>query len=387
MLNRWMQVAVLVLLVAGLANCAAPQPTPTPQPTPVPTATAKPEPIHAILSLDWVPNTNHTGFYVAKEKGWYAEEGLDLEIQVPADPAAALKQVAYGNTDFGVSFEEEVTIARSNDIPIVSLAAIIQHNTSAFASLAEAGIQRAKDIEGKRYASYGLPIERPILGQLMACDGGDVSKVEFIDVGFDAFPALVGKRADLVWIFMAWDGVQAEIMGVKLNTLPLYGSCVPDYYTPLIITGETTLKNKPDLVRRFMAATARGYEYAIAHPDECAEILLRASPETSAELARRSERPEYLSLLHPQQHGINRGVACVDDGHIAREHPRLVVSITDLTGDLTRPTDGRRRLTPSITWRRVAARHAPGKNLGDSIGRRARRSCKGSERRQHHQTN
>ena len=274
-----------LLLVAGLSACAVAQATPVPTAAP---PTAMP-PTKAVLSLDWVPNTNHSGFYVALEQGWYAEEGIELEIQIPSDPAAALKQVAVGNTEFGVSFQEEVTIARSNDIPVVSLAAIIQHNTSSFASLAETGIQRAKDIEGKRYASYGLPIERPILGQLLACDGGDINKVEFIDVGFDAFPALVGKRVDVAWIFLAWDGVQAELMGVKLSNLELYGSCVPDYYTPVVIAGETTLQNKPDLVRRFMAATARGYEHAIAHPEEAAEVLLRASPETKPDLARRSQ--------------------------------------------------------------------------------------------------
>ena len=260
-----------------LVACATPQPTSTPKPT------------KAILSLDWVPNTNHTGFYVALEKGWYDKQGLDLQIQIPSDPAAALKQVAFGNTEFGVSFQEEVTIARSNDIPVVSVAAIIQHNTSAFASRAETGIARARDVEGKRYGSYGLPIERPILGQLMSCDGGDIDKVEFVDVGFDAFPALIAKRVDLAWIFLAWDGIQAEIMDVELNTLPLYGSCVPDYYTPVIIAGETTIENESDLVRRFLAATARGYEYAIAHPAESAEIFLRASPETEPELARRSQ--------------------------------------------------------------------------------------------------
>jgi len=234
----WARRAILpavsfVLLAIMLVACAAPQPPPTPEST------------KAILSLDWVPNTNHTGFYVALEKGWYGDQGLDLRIQIPSDPAAALKQVAFGNTEFGVSFQEEVTIARSNDIPIVSVAAIIQHNTSAFASRAETGILRATDIEGKRYGSYGLPIERPILGQLMSCDGGDIDEVEFVDVGFDAFPALIGKRVDLVWIFLAWDGVQAEIMDIELNTLPLYGSCVPDYYTPVIIAGETTIENAP----------------------------------------------------------------------------------------------------------------------------------------------
>ena len=183
-------VLVVVILATALAGCKAAgilgKPTP---------AVLALDP--AVLSLDWVPNTNHSGFYVALDKGWYAEEGIALEIQSPSDPSAALKQVAAGNTEFGVSFEDEVTIARSNDIMVVSLAAIIQHNTSAFASLKASGIKGPADFEGKTYASYSLPIERPILEGLMRCAGADANKVEFVDVGFDAFPALLGGRADL----------------------------------------------------------------------------------------------------------------------------------------------------------------------------------------------
>ncbi len=246
-------------------------------------------PSKAVLSLDWVPNTNHTGFYVALEKGWYTEEGIDLEIQIPSDPAAALKQVAAGNTQFGVSFQEEVTIARSNDIPVVSIAALVQHNTSAFAALQSSGIQTAADFEGKTYGSYGLPIERPILEGLMRCANADASKVEFIDTGFDAFPALLAGRVDLMWIFMGWDGIQAELKGVPLNTVPLYGSCLPDYYTPVIIAGETTLEKQRDLTKRFLAATERGYQFAIENPEEAAEILIKHAPESDPALVKASQ--------------------------------------------------------------------------------------------------
>ena len=250
----------------------------------------------ATLSLDWVPNTNHTGFYVALDKGWYEEEGIDLTIEIPSDPSAALKQVGAGNAEFGVSFQEELTIARATGIPVVSIAAIIQHNTSAFAALADSGVSSAADFEGLRYASYGLPIERPILKALMACDGADVDTLEFVDVGFDAFPALLAGRVDLAWIFMGWDGVQAPLKGVKLATIPLYGSCVPDYYTPVIIAGERTLDEKGELTRAFLRATRRGYEYAAEHPDEAAEILLAHSSESDPELVRASQRwlsPRY----------------------------------------------------------------------------------------------
>ncbi|HHX64157.1 MAG TPA: ABC transporter substrate-binding protein, partial [Chloroflexi bacterium] len=193
---------MIVLLLVGvvLSACQAAAPEETADTTPD-------EPTPATLSLDWVPNTNHTGFYVALDKGWYAEEGIDLDIQSPADPSAALRQVAAGNTEFGVSFQEEVTIARSSDIPIVSIGAIIQHNTAALAALADSGIRTAADFEGKTYASYGLPIERPILEGLMGCEGADADTVEFVDVGFDAFPALLSGRVDLALIFLGWDGI------------------------------------------------------------------------------------------------------------------------------------------------------------------------------------
>lgn len=272
-------VLVAVLLLAGCGVKASPEPTSTPTPAPE----------KATLSLDWVPNTNHTGLYVALEKGWYTEEGIDLDIQIPSDPAAALKQVASGHTEFGVSFQEEVTIARSNDIPVVSIAAIIQHNTSAFVALKGRGITRARDFEGKKYASYGLPLERAILKGLMACDGADVDKLEFVDVGFDAFPALIGERVDLAWIFLAWDGIHAQNMGQELDAIELYGSCVPDYYTPLLISGEKILAERPELVRRFLRAASRGYEYAISHPEEGAEILLKHSPESDPDLVKPSQ--------------------------------------------------------------------------------------------------
>ncbi len=256
----------------------------------------EPELVPTVLSLDWVPNTNHSGFYVALDQGWYEEEGIALEIQVPADPSAAIRQVAVGHTPFGVSFQEEVTIARSQDIPVVSIAAIIQNNTSAFASLAEGGIESPADFEGLTYASYGLPIEPPILGTLMACYGTDIAEVEFVDVGFDAFPALLAGRVDLAWIFQGWDGVQAELQGVDLDIHPLDPECVPNYYTPVIIAGETTIGDEPELVEQFLRATVRGYEHAIANPEEAAEALLRHSPESDPDLVRASQQwlsPRY----------------------------------------------------------------------------------------------
>ncbi len=289
--KHWVCVLMMTLLAGIIATGCGVQSLDNGRPE-----AEEPSRIGVVLSLDWVPNTNHTGFYVALDKGWYADEGIDLEIQIPSDPSAAVKQVAAGNTEFGVSFQEELTIARANDIPVVSVAAIIQHNTAAFAALADSGITSAADFEGRTYASTGLPLDRAVLEGLMDCEGADADAVEFVDVGFDVFPALLAGRADLALIFLGWDGVQAELRGVELNTVPLYGDCLPDYYTPVIVAGESTLEKRGDLVRQFLAATVRGYDYAIENPEESAEILLRYSPESDPDLVRASQQwlsPRY----------------------------------------------------------------------------------------------
>lgn len=250
---------------------------------------------HVIVMLDWFPNTNHTGLYVALDKGWYEEEGLEVEIVEPGEGGTVAQLVATGKADFGISYQEEVSHARAEDVPIVSIAAIIQHNTSGFASPLEKDIARPKDFEGKRYGAWGSPIERAVLDVLMACDGGDVDKVEFVDVGWADYFVITKRDVDFAWIFYGWTGIEAELRDEPLNIVMLkdWAECVPDYYTPVIITGEETITTRPDTVRRFMAATSKGYEFAIENPQEAAEILLKYTPESNPELVRKSQ--EWLS--------------------------------------------------------------------------------------------
>ncbi|MCL5985977.1 MAG: ABC transporter substrate-binding protein [Actinobacteria bacterium] len=254
----------------------------------------------ATLMLDWTPNTNHTGIYVAKDKGWYKDQGIDLEIVEPAEGALPVQVVAAGQADFGISFEEEVTHARSVDVPVVSIAAIIQHNTSGFASPKEKNITRPKDFEGKKYGAFGSPIENEVLSVLMAADGADVSKIEFVDVGFADFFVVTQKDVDFMWIFYAWTGIEAEVKGTPINIVMLnkWFDSLPDYYTPVIITSEKEISEKPDMIKKFMKATSLGYEFAISNPQEAAEILIKNVPEINAELVKRSQQwlaKEYKS--------------------------------------------------------------------------------------------
>ncbi|MCB0226936.1 MAG: ABC transporter substrate-binding protein [Anaerolineae bacterium] len=253
--------------------------------------TAAQEPTAITVMLDWVPNTNHTGLFVAQEKGWYEENGLAVNIIQPGETGVE-QAVASGSAEFGISYQEGVTMARAEEVPIVSIAAVIQHNTSGFASRAEEGIEGPQDFEGKTYGSFGSPVEKPILDLLMSCAGGDVEQVKFIDTGYADFLSITERDVDFAWIFYGWDGINADLKGIDLNVVMLndWQECVPDYYTPVIITNETLISEQPEIVEDFLAATARGYTFAIEHPDEAAEILLAAAPESDAELIKASQQ-------------------------------------------------------------------------------------------------
>jgi ABC-type nitrate/sulfonate/bicarbonate transport system substrate-binding protein len=124
------------------------------------------------LTLDWTPNTNHAGFYVAQALGYFQEEGIELSIMQPTEGLTD-NIVANGSSEFGISYQENVIRARSENIPIVSIAAIIQHNTSGFASLPDSGIKSPKDFEGKRYGSWDSPSEMDILKTIMKAHNAD----------------------------------------------------------------------------------------------------------------------------------------------------------------------------------------------------------------------
>ena len=268
-------VAVALVLMMPLAGCAKRVEGPT----------------KVTLMLDWAPNTNHTGFFVARDKGWYREEGLDVDIVQPGQGNTPVSIVASGKADFGISFQEEVTNARATGVPIVSIAAIVQHNTSALISLKDKGIRRPKDLEGKKYAAFGLPIERQVLDVLMKCDGGDVNKVTFVDIGSSDPLTAIGRDMDVAWIFEGWEGIEAGLRNLPVSLIRFgdWSNCLPDYYTPVIVTSEATIAKRPSIVTRFLAATAQGYQYAIDHPAEAAEILIQAAPEANPELIRQSQ--------------------------------------------------------------------------------------------------
>lgn len=249
------------------------------------------------LVLDYVPNTNHTGFYVAQELGYYEAQGLNVSIIEPGDNDSTTL-CAVGKAEFAVSYQENVTYARTaaEPLPIHAIATIIQHNTSGFVFAADAGIASPKDFEGKVYAGWQAPSEAAVLEAVMKKYGADFSKLTMVGATGSGLGSMT-NGIDIQWEFEGWANINDRMQGYDVGYLPVKDLDERlDYYTPVIITNEKMIANDPETVQAFMTATKQGYEYAIANPDEAAEILGKAIPETDIEFIKESQK--FLSAQY-----------------------------------------------------------------------------------------
>ena len=248
--------------------------------------------------LDWTPNTNHTGIYVALANGYFDEAGLDVQVvQPPEDGAVTL--VASGKAQFGVSFQDSLAPAFAGDspMPVTAVAAIIQHNTSGIVSRAGEGMDTPRGLEGRKYATWDLDVEKATIRDVMAADGGNFDLVELIpSTVTDEVSALQSGSVDAIWIFYGWAGVACEVADLDIDYFEFADiDPVFDYYTPVLIGSNAWLEENPDAARAFLAALSRGYTYAAEHPAEAADILMEAAPELKANSALVYASQEYLA--------------------------------------------------------------------------------------------
>jgi len=261
--------------------------------------TKLPKETEVTLMLDWTPNTNHTGIYVAIDKGYFSKRNLKVNIIQPSNvwPEQA---VAGGKAQFGISFQGSMTKYVVKDgAPLIAIAAIIQHDTSGFIWLKDSGIKTPKDWEGKRYGGWGGSSEKAMISYIMQKYGADPSTVKMIDLGVsDQITGLVKKLYDFTWIFYGWEGIDAEIRGLDFTYFDLRKHYPElDHYSPIFITSTKYMQEHPDVVRAFVEAVYEGYTYAANHPKEAAQILLKHAPELNKELVEKSQQwlsPKYI---------------------------------------------------------------------------------------------
>ena len=247
------------------------------------------------LALDWYPNANHTGLYVALDRGYFADAGLDVEIYTPADPTTVLQTVGAGRDTFGISYQNDVLQARGQDVPVVSVAALVQHPLNSLMMRADSPIERPRDLVGRTVAIAGLPSDEAYLDTMLRFDGASLDDVEVVNVGYDLLPAVLSGRADaVIGVYWTHETILAEYQGTPVRYLRVEEWGVPDYYELVLVAGEDVVNGQEAVVRSLLGAIQRGYVDAMADLDAALDLLLAANPD----LVREVER-EGLELLAP----------------------------------------------------------------------------------------
>ena len=261
-------------------------------------ACKKDEPNKITIVLDWTPNTNHTGIFVAEANGYFKEAGLNVEIvQPPEGGAEAL--VASGKAQFGVSFQDSLApaFAGDNALPVTAVAAIIQHNTSGIISRKGEGMHTPKGLEGKKYATWDMDVEKETIREVMKTHGGNFDLVELIPSTItDEVSALKSRSVDAIWVFYGWAGVACQVAGIETDYF-VFADINPvfDYYTPVIIGNNAWLSENPETAKAFLEALSKGYNYAVENPEDAADILMDAAPELKSNSELVYESQKYLA--------------------------------------------------------------------------------------------
>ncbi len=261
------------MMVLCLASCGKTEKEPT-----------KADLIDITFCLDWTPNTNHTGLYVAKEKGYYEEAGLNVTIiQPPEDGCVQI--CSTGEAQFAVKEQDGLAAALLSDTPanVTAVAALIQHNTSGIISKKGAGMESAKGLEGNTYLTWDSPIELAMMKNVVEADGGKWDNVKVIPNTVTDEAQDVNHNPDhAIWVFYGWGAVNAQVNNIDTDFF-FFKDINPvfDYYTPAIIANNDFIKENPEVTKAFLEATKKGYEFAIENPEEAAQILID-SDETGA---------------------------------------------------------------------------------------------------------
>jgi putative hydroxymethylpyrimidine transport system substrate-binding protein len=227
------------------------------------------------IMLDWYPNAVHSFIYTALEKGYFAEEGIDLKIQMPAETNDPIRMAAAGQVDIALTYQPQVALARGEGIPVKSMAAIVRHPLNTLLVPADSPIQSPKDLVGKKVGFPSIPLNQAFMETMVTKDGGDPTKVTMQDIGFDIIPALAGKRVDAVYGgFTNHEEILLNKQGFKVRNISFTAYGVPDYYELVFVAGEDTLNEKKDLLSRFWNAALKGQEDVNNNPQDSLEILL-----------------------------------------------------------------------------------------------------------------
>ena len=251
------------------------------------------------LTLDFYPNADHAGVYMAQKLGYFEEAGLDVSIEAPSDPAAPLQQVAAGKSDLAISYEPEVVLAHEERLPVTAVAAIVNQPLTAMIWLRKSGIKGVADLKGRTVAYAGIPYQEAFLKTILARANLSLGDVKPANVGFGLVPALTGGSAEaMLGGYANVEGVDLRERGKAPVITPVDELGVPTYDELVLVANRAELESEPETVRLFIAALARGTVAAAEHPQEATEAVLAANDALEPKLAK-AQVEATLPLLDP----------------------------------------------------------------------------------------
>ncbi len=255
------------------------------------------------LALDFYPNPDHAGVYMAQERGYFADAGLEVGIEAPTDPSLPIKQVAAGKTDLAISYEPEVILAREAGLDVVAIGALVNTPLTSMIWLPGSGINGIPSLKGKTIAYAGIPYQEAFLDTILARGGLTTADVKAVNVGFNLLPALVGGSADaMLGGFQNVEGVDLRERGLKPVVTPVDQLGVPTYDELVLVANRATLEAEADKFRLFLAALERGTDAAVEQPNAATQAILAANPTLEPKLTK-AEVEATLPLLAARVEG------------------------------------------------------------------------------------
>jgi putative hydroxymethylpyrimidine transport system substrate-binding protein len=255
------------------------------------------------LTLDFYPNPDHAGIYMAQKLGYFKDAGLDVDIQTPSDPAAPMKLLAAGRSDLAISYEPEVVLARNQGLDVQAVAALVNRPLTSMIWLKKSGIGGVAGLRGKTIATAGIPYQDAYLRTILSRAKLKPADVKTVNVGFGLLPALLSGRAQaMLGGFSNVEGVDLRLRGSQPVVTPVDKLGVPTYDELVLVARREQLEEDPQAIRSFIAALARGTAAAANNPKAAAKALLEANPDLDPKLTK-AELAVTLPLLYPSPDG------------------------------------------------------------------------------------
>ncbi|TDW26964.1 ABC-type nitrate/sulfonate/bicarbonate transport system substrate-binding protein [Cryobacterium psychrophilum] len=251
------------------------------------------------FALDWTPNTNHTGLYVAIDKGFFTEASLDVQV-LPYSQSSTDALINAGAADFGISFQNTATFAAATGVGNVSVMSVLQHDATAIGVLASReDITSPKDLDGKIFGTAGPSATFSTEASHAIKNAGGTGKFTQVTLGTSAYEALYAGKVDFTSAFTTWEGIDASLRGTPMKFFNLSDYGVPDQYSVIVEGNKGWIKEHASATKEFVQALQKGYQYAADNPDAAARILIDANPGVfeNTELVYRSQKELSANYL------------------------------------------------------------------------------------------